>query len=207
MPSYLTSRSRLGLGLAEYRSRHYKGPQRRADNRLSLPCPATSCRRVNTRVLPQRRKHASCLSARSKFDNHGRQSQPPHVFRQRRGHAQAVRPGRPGQCINQIVAAPSCSIVTSTSTPSTRRLLDSVAVPDPHRSTEPARPRRRRAPNSLVDLCTGTHSIVVAGARRRRVVAAALHNNKQTGGLGPRRLEHRAVRRRDRGSRARTTLQ
>ena len=32
----------------------------------------------------------------------------------------------------------------STSTSSTRRLLDSVAVPVPHRSTEPARPRRRR---------------------------------------------------------------
>jgi len=40
------------------------------------------------------------------------------------------------QCINQIVAAPSCSIVASTSTPSTRRLLDSVAVPVSHRSTE-----------------------------------------------------------------------
>jgi hypothetical protein len=30
------------------------------------------------------------------------------------------------------------------STPSTRRLLDGVAVPLPHRSTEPARPRHRR---------------------------------------------------------------
>ena len=32
----------------------------------------------------------------------------------------------------------------STSTSSTRRLLDSVAVPVPHRSREPARPRHRR---------------------------------------------------------------
>ena len=32
----------------------------------------------------------------------------------------------------------------SSSTPSTRRLLDSVAVPSRHRSTEPARPRHRR---------------------------------------------------------------
>ena len=32
----------------------------------------------------------------------------------------------------------------SSSTPSTRRLLDSVAVPVPHRSTEPARQRHRR---------------------------------------------------------------
>ena len=29
-------------------------------------------------------------------------------------------------------------------TPSTRRLLDGVAMPVPHRSTQPARPRRRR---------------------------------------------------------------
>ena len=31
---------------------------------------------------------------------------------------------------------------SSTSTPSTRRLLDGVAMPVPHRSTEPARPRK-----------------------------------------------------------------
>ena len=35
-------------------------------------------------------------------------------------------------------------IAASTSTPSTRHLLDSVAVSVPHRSTEPARPRHRR---------------------------------------------------------------
>ena len=35
-------------------------------------------------------------------------------------------------------------IVASTSTLSTRRLLDSVAVPVPHRSTQPARQRHRR---------------------------------------------------------------
>jgi hypothetical protein len=41
-------------------------------------------------------------------------------------------------------------IVASTSTPSTRCLLDGVAVPVPHRSTEPA-----RAPDTLVDFHTG----------------------------------------------------
>ena len=35
-------------------------------------------------------------------------------------------------------------IIASTSTPWTRRLLDGVAMPVPHRSTEPARPRHRR---------------------------------------------------------------
>ena len=35
-------------------------------------------------------------------------------------------------------------IIASSSTPSTRRLLDGLAMPVPHRSTEPARPRRRR---------------------------------------------------------------
>jgi hypothetical protein len=42
--------------------------------------------------------------------------------------------------------------------PSTRRLLDGVAMPNHHRSTEPARLRHRRemtAPDTLVDLCTG----------------------------------------------------
>ena len=34
--------------------------------------------------------------------------------------------------------------IASSSTPSTRRLLDGVAMPIPRRSTEPARPRRRR---------------------------------------------------------------
>ena len=45
----------------------------------------------------------------------------------------------------------------STSTPSTRRLLDGVAVPIPHRSTGPARPRHRRemTPDTLVDFHTG----------------------------------------------------
>ena len=42
-------------------------------------------------------------------------------------------------CGNQIYGA-----FASTSTPSTRRLLDGVAVPLRHRSTEPARPRHRR---------------------------------------------------------------
>ena len=35
----------------------------------------------------------------------------------------------------------SSCIVASSSTPSTRRLLDGVAMPVPHRSTEPGRPR------------------------------------------------------------------
>ena len=41
------------------------------------------------------------------------------------------------------------------STPSTRRLLDGVAMPVPRRSTEPGRPRHRRAPDTLVDFHTG----------------------------------------------------
>ena len=45
-------------------------------------------------------------------------------------------------CENQNFTARS--IVASTSTPSTRRLLDGVAMPVPHRSTGPARPRHRR---------------------------------------------------------------
>ena len=44
-------------------------------------------------------------------------------------------------CRNQNFMARSCCIVASTSTPSTRHLLDGVAMPVPHRSTGPARPR------------------------------------------------------------------
>jgi hypothetical protein len=36
------------------------------------------------------------------------------------------------------------AFIASSSTPSTRRLLDGVAVPVRHRSSEPARPRHRR---------------------------------------------------------------
>jgi hypothetical protein len=35
-------------------------------------------------------------------------------------------------------------LIVASSTPSTRRLLDGVAMPVPHRSTEPAPPRHRR---------------------------------------------------------------
>merc|ERR1712091_190119 len=45
-----------------------------------------------------------------------------------------------------IVACMENRRVASTSTPSTRRLLDGVAMPVPHRSTEPARPRHRVHP-------------------------------------------------------------
>ena len=47
-------------------------------------------------------------------------------------------------CENQNFTARSCCIAASSSTPSTRRLLDGVAVWVSHPSTEPARPRRRR---------------------------------------------------------------
>ncbi len=47
-------------------------------------------------------------------------------------------------CGNQNFTACSCRIVSSPSTPSTRRLLDGVAMPVPHRSTEPTRLRHRR---------------------------------------------------------------
>ena len=49
-------------------------------------------------------------------------------------------------CINQNFTTPSARFDASTSTPSTRRLLDSVAVP--RRSTEPA--RLRQSTDSLV---------------------------------------------------------
>ena len=47
-------------------------------------------------------------------------------------------------CGNQNFTARSCCIIVSSATPSTRRLLDGVAMPVPHRSTEPGRPRHRR---------------------------------------------------------------
>ena len=53
-------------------------------------------------------------------------------------------PFRSELCGNQNFTARSCLIVASTSTPSTRCLLDGVAMPAPHRSTEPARPRHHR---------------------------------------------------------------
>merc|ERR1719409_1004341 len=60
--------------------------------------------------------------------------------------------GTGGLCGNQNFTARSCRIIVSSSTPSTRRLLDGVAMPVPRRSTEPGRPR---APDTLVDFHTG----------------------------------------------------
>jgi len=64
----------------------------------------------------------------------------------------AIPGGKPGGrggggidlCGNQNFTARSCWIAVSSSTPSTRRLLDGVAMPVPRRSTEPGRPRLRR---------------------------------------------------------------
>ena len=47
-------------------------------------------------------------------------------------------------CGNQNFTARTCWIAASSSTPSTRCLLDGVAMPVPRRSTEPGRPRHRR---------------------------------------------------------------
>ena len=47
-------------------------------------------------------------------------------------------------CVEIKFTARSCCIIASSSTPSTRRLLDGVAMPVPRRSTEPARPRHHR---------------------------------------------------------------
>ena len=47
-------------------------------------------------------------------------------------------------CWKSKFTARSCCIIASSSTPSTRRLLDGVAMPVPRRSTEPGRPRHRR---------------------------------------------------------------
>ena len=65
--------------------------------------------------------------------------------------AAAVGAAGAALCGNQNFTARSCSIFASSSTPSTRRLLDSVVMLVPHRSTEPGRPRHRRAPVALVD--------------------------------------------------------
>ena len=54
-----------------------------------------------------------------------------------------------GPCINQRVTAPSRSS-RRTSTPSTRRLLDGVAAPVHHQSTEPTRSHRRAPPHWLI---------------------------------------------------------
>jgi len=81
----------------------------------------------------------------------------------------------------------------STSTPSTRHLLDGVAMSVPHRSTSQRGHVIADAPDTLVDFHTGTHSVIVAGARRRRCITTALDDPKQTGGLGPRRLDRAAM--------------
>jgi len=47
-------------------------------------------------------------------------------------------------CGNQNLRRVRADFFASTSTSSTQRLLDSVAVPVPHRSTEPGRPHHRR---------------------------------------------------------------
>ena len=49
-------------------------------------------------------------------------------------------------CVEENFTARSCRIIASSSTPSTRRLLDGVAMPVPHRS---------KAPDALVDFHTG----------------------------------------------------
>jgi len=80
------------------------------------------------------------------------------------------------RCMNQILAA----------RPSTRHLLDGVEVPVPHRSTEPARPRSRRlsaefwgAPDSLVDLCTGTkHAAEIGVITKADDIVCAVHAYK-----------------------------
>ena len=57
----------------------------------------------------------------------------------------ALRGRRVLICVEiKIFTARSSRIAASTSTPSTRHLLDGVAMSVPHRSTEPARPRHRR---------------------------------------------------------------
>ena len=59
----------------------------------------------------------------------------------RRGasHGDVLMNRRRRLCRNQNFTARSCRIGASTSTPSMRRLLDGVAMPVPHRSTEPGR--------------------------------------------------------------------
>ena len=92
----------------------------------------------------------------------------------------------------------------STSTPSTRRLLDGVAVPVRHRSTEPARPRHRRETFDLMKNCRvhPTHWLIstqVDGQRKRaasplRVQGRAARGEKGVRGEGAgRRCDGAAV--------------
>ena len=69
---------------------------------------------------------------------HGHAHEPSRLLRQKAPAAQLDD----DLCGNQNFTARS--IVASSSTPSTRRLLDGVAMPVHHRSTTPARPRHRR---------------------------------------------------------------
>ena len=66
-----------------------------------------------------------------------------------RAEADGGQANRPGlrvalEAYDQVAVRSCVEIKVSTSTPSTRRLLDGVAMPVSHRSTEPARPRHRR---------------------------------------------------------------
>ena len=69
-------------------------------------------------------------------------------------------------CVSNLTAR-SCGIVASSFTPSTRRLLDGVAMPVPRRSTEPGRPRVHPT-HWLIYAQTATASRRAAGSSTRR---------------------------------------
>ena len=78
--------------------------------------------------------------------------------------------------ISRRVRAES-ALFFSTSTPSTRRLLDGVAIPVPRRSTEPGRPRHRREVHpTLVDFHTGRDAAAGSAARAPRAACSCVGN-------------------------------
>ena len=104
------------------------------------PCSRTSAGGTGRRPPGRRRSTGPCRPRRAR--RCPRRPGPSPGRSPRRRRAGGRRPSR-SLCGNQNFTArrPESS---SSSTPSTRRLLDGVAMPVPRRSTKPGRPRRRR---------------------------------------------------------------
>ena len=113
-------------------------------------------------------EHRTLPGTRRRARRPRRRAQPGRSPRRRR--AGGRQPSR-SLCGNQDFTARSPASSTSSSTPSTRRLLDGVAMPVPRRSTKPGRPRHRRemtgrgpgTPDAPVDFRTAR-----SGRGRRR---------------------------------------
>ena len=68
----------------------------------------------------------------------------PRYAPHRDGSVLAFDPSFGAREVDCLCGNQNCTARSSSSTPSTRRLLDGVAMPVPRRSTEPGRPRHRR---------------------------------------------------------------